>query len=297
MRLIQFSLCLLVLAAALCFQGCSTNLNAKFAEGFSLVILPEDSGTVIWDMSEDAAGATPRWQDLGGGFKAVALAPGLYSLKAVYNVSYRGLYGQRDKDLDYGARMAHASGLPAERITPKLGLVQVRRGPIKEERNVGKDWDSFVREIPSSYKMTLNLAGLAGKDGKNFAYFELKPGEVILLPQLSGTIKMNELACERWGSSVSRYATYENPALRYVLSDNPEDFLTIKWLCPVEILLIGKTPASLEDAKAKISPSKLSPELLEKLEVRDIQLGQRFMQADDITKDQSGGEQYIFVGP
>lgn len=268
-RLISLWALLLPLAPLL--PGCAPNFTERLADGYAVVVFPDERGTVIWQGPERERGWGGNVAGIGGGYLAAALKPGVYSPEAVRNVARRGATGSGEKDLDYGDR-ARGARLSPEDYQARLGPARVKRLPIKEERYVdrpGPNGESYsfsrVIDVASEYVTSLPIRGAEP--------LELKAGQVLLLPALRAEILLNERACTRLGVKA-----FHSPAL---FSHNPEDFEFLEWLCPVDKLVIAKIPASPAGVRAGADPRKFPPELLERMEERDIRV-ERFFSGPDI---------------
>lgn len=268
-------LCTLLLLLAPLLPGCAPNLSERLAGGYAVVVFPAERGTVTWQGPEREPGWGSDVAEIGGGYLAAALKPGVYSPEAVRNVARRGATGSGEKDLDYGDR-ARGARLRPEDYQTRLGPARVKRLPIKEERYVerpGPNGESYsfsrVIDVASQYITSLPIRGAEP--------LELKAGEVLLLPALRGEILLNERACTRLGVKA-----FHSPAL---FSHNPEDFEFLEWLCPVDKLVITKIPASPEGVRAGADPRRFPSELLERMEERDIPVDRFFSGPDIVSPD------------
>lgn len=282
----------LVLLTA-CLAACGPQLEARFAAGDAIVVYPDDKGTVVWQLDGEDYTLTANSRNVGAGYRAAALKPGRYTLTAVRNVYPRSTYGFGDKDLDFGERersrnrgkgeLAQAGSLPT---------ALVDRPPIKELRT-NEAFNDYTIDVSSEYRMLLRFdAGAAAP-----ASFEVRQGEVLLMPLLRGELTVDERSCARRGDSASPFNNYDNPYLVYVLSDNPEDFTTVRWQCPVKRLVLVKPAPGLEQARAALDSGKISPELVDKMRARDLDLGPLLRGAAAPERRTDGGVTFSFDGP
>lgn len=233
----------LFICLALCLSalfGCAERFGELREEGLAIIVYPAAGGGMVWQLDGEGAPLEAKGRDIGGSYRAVALKPGVYRAVGAYNVLPRGRFGSGDKDLDYGER-AKARG---ERLAEaaRLPLALVKRLPVKEEYDL-TDGNTGVRAIPSEYRVRLATEPLAS--------FEARPGEVLLLPALRASVRLDEKSCLRYGRSAGKYNVYyENPDMHYLLSPNPDDLAIVEWACPVRELEVEILPPSLEKARA-----------------------------------------------
>lgn len=280
-----------VFFTALCLlSGCAVNLAARHEQGYGIIVFPAVEGGMIWEGPAQKAVWGGNETGIGGSYSAVALEPGIYSLRSVYGRAMRGILGSGNKDLDYGDRARGGQIEPSELGSGRLGPALVRRMPIKEERDVwrtgpnGEDYSySRTIDVSSEYRMSLPLSG-------NAPTVEIKAGDVLLLPAFHGEMQLNEQNCTRKGLS---RAGYVQNRLLY----NAEDFEILEWYCPVDKLVITKIPVSLEALRAGADPAKFPPALMERLEVRDLSVRGLFSGADAVTTEDSGKVTHVFTGP
>lgn len=289
---------LLILLAAFALCGCTVNLAKQYEEGNAIVVYPDNQGTVRWQFLGGEYNLDDNTADLGGGYRAAALKPGIYAVSMVAKRSEISRMGRGLKDLDKGSR----SGAGARLAAPRLGRAEVRRAPIKEEREYermdGKGNSrtfSRIVQISSQYRIELEIGGAAGGDYRQIAYFEVKAGELLLLPSLYGEITLNEDFCARPGQFLGNPDGFH--PMHYPLSHNPEDFEHMKWYCPLTRLTITKVPPSLDEVKAKADPKKLGPELLMRIQPGDLHTGPWLEGADKVERIEGGLVRYIFEGP
>lgn len=277
------ALYLFLLPALLLLASCAANLPEYHGQGYGIVIFPKLGSSAIWSLQGEGGGAEPKLVNLGGGYRAAILEPGLYSLMGIYNVHERSASGFGHKDLDFADR-ARGSKVPPADIANSLGLVQVKRMPIKEEHGGGEFAREHVVKVSSEYRMRLDLSSAQATS------FSVGAGQVLLLPALRGELVLNEQACSRNG-----FVLNFNPL--YVVSYDPEDLDLLEWYCPLAKLTLGLVTPRLDDLKAGADPKKLPPELLEKVEARGLKLGPYFEKAKKSDGKEPGLTNYIFSGP
>lgn len=285
-----FLSCAVLLAAVL--ASCAPQLAERHADGAAIVVYPDDGRAGIWRLVGGDYGLAENSRNIGGGYRAAALQPGRYALVGLRQAWPRSAYGQGHKDLDYGERLRSKNAdAPPLAQAGRLPLALVDRPAIKEERTRGNFWRDYVLDVSSEYRALLDFEA-----EEPLAWFELRPGEVVLLPLLRAEISLDERSCARRAESASPYNSYTEPYLGYPLSHDPEDFTTLKWLCPVRRLVLLKAAPSLEAAQAGLDKDKLAPELLLRLEQRDLNLGPLFLRAQS-RAGEGGGAVFIFDGP
>lgn len=277
-----------LLFTTLCLiAGCASNLSGRYEQGYGVVVFPDERGSVIWDGPEQGLTWGSNIAEIGGGYAAATLKPGVYKLAAIYNSARRGTLGSGNKDLDYGDRLRGGRFAP-EGFTGRLGLASVKRMPIKEERETffnGPRGEAFSRtrivDVSSEYKMTLPVDGPT---------VEIKAGDVLLLPSFRADLLLAERACTRRGVSAP---TRSFSSFMY----NSEDFEILEWYCPVDKLAISKIPARAAEVRAVADPKKLTPAMLERLEERDLDVRALFSGANIVTTEDSGKILHVFMGP
>lgn len=275
--------CLFLLSALLLLAGCAAKLPEYNEQGYAIVIFPAYDSSAVWTLQREGGGAAPRFVSLGGAYRAAVLEPGLYALSGIYNMHERSASGFGHKDLDFADRQ-RGRNIPRAELANSLGLVQVKRLPIKEERGGGEFSSEHVVKVSSEYRMRLELPAT------EVATFSAGAGEVLLLPALRGELVLNEQACSRNG-----FVLDFNPL--YILSYDPEDLDLLEWYCPLNKLTLSLATASLDDLKAAADPKKLPPELLGKVEVRGLKLGPYMEKATKYDGREPGLVNYVFSGP
>lgn len=278
----RICLSLFLLPVLLLLVGCAVNLQEYSEQGYGIVIFPDDGGSAVWNLQGEEGGLAPKFTDLGGSYRAAILAPGVYELSGFYNVAKRSILGRGDKDLDYADRQ-RGSNIPPAELENNLGLALVKRLPIKEERGEGKFGAEHVVDVSSEYRMKLSLP-----QGAELAWFKLGAGQVLLLPSLRGEMELNEKSCTRHGFILGNHTPY-------ILSFNPEDLQLLEWYCPLNKLFVTLIPARLDELKEVADPKKLSPALMNKLEVRDLHFGQSLQKAARIDGG-AGRIKYVLSG-
>lgn len=293
----SYPVLLAFLAASMLF-GCAVNLGKQYEEGKAIVVYPNNEGTLHWQFLGGEYDLSEHSTDLGGGYRASALKPGVYAAKLVANRSEISRMGHGLKDLDQGMR----SGAGPKLATPRLGRAEVRRAPIKEEREYERvdskgNSHSVVRviSVPSLYRIELEIDKASGGDYRQGAYFEVEAGEVLLLPSLYGEITLNEDFCARPGQFLGNPDVLH--PMHYPFFYNPEDFEHMKWYCPLTSLVITKLAPNLDEVKAKVDPKKLDAGLLMRLQVRDLHIGPWLEGADKVQRIEGGLVRYTFEGP
>lgn len=288
----------ILLAACAMLAGCGVQLDKEYSAGKAVVVFPDNGGTTLWELAGDGQPAFAGAGDIGGGYRAVALQPGVYRLYGVYNVAKIGTLGGGSKDLDYAERLKRKQGGAEKTLSGNapggLGVAAVTRAPVREERDImrGEKIVGTRRiDVSSQYRMLLGLPASADVCG-GFACFEIKAGDVLLVPALHGAITMNEKACARSGSAVT---VYDMPSQNFVLSENPEDFETLKWACPVERLVFTKITGSVEDVRARANSGKFSLELMNSLKEGEMRMGRRLLNAYEIKDEASGRASYLLL--
>ena len=274
----------LLLPVFLTLAGCAVNLPEYHEQGYGIVIFPDNYGSTVWLSGNAVKDSAVQFKDIGGGYTAAVLEPGVYSLSGVYNMEKRSILGRGNKDLDFGDKR-RGTALATGEMKSSLGIALVKRLPIKEMRGGGRFDTEHSADISSEYRISLALPESLGPT----AWFEVGAGQVLFLPALRGEIKLNEQDCTRKGLATVSYTPY-------VLSDNPEDFEILEWYCPVDKLTLALVPARLEELKAAADSEKLPPELMSKLKLRELKTGQWLQNAEETGGKRPGQTRYSFSG-
>ncbi len=252
--------------------------------GKAIIITPKTDNSVFWRGKTPLVyyGSLAPNSASSGKYQVAELEPGQYSMAAVvYTVP------------------ARADNAPSEAQTTfrsNLGTAKLFKTPDKKVVVDKYNLEAVVNidDIPSYYQTRYDL-----KDSGQTGSLTVGYDEVVLAPAIRAEVGLGSCDVVNKAKVATQQVfldDYGRGYERFNKNANDNELDTWEWACPVEYLRFYITKPSIEDLRARAANSNFSPELLNKVTVREFVPGEMFTKPHDISVGADGTEVHTFWG-